>query len=449
MTNQRNTKKHKKPETAREYLDRGVKRFNAGDLEGAVEDYTRAIGMDPRLADARMKRGIVFHQMGKYAPAIEDFTRALEWTGKDTRLMNYQITFKNVKILIHRAAAYNAKEEYRKAIADAERAIEILESNSRCYYQEPDYRPALLQLAYAWMKEGDKEGDNIRRKLHYYDEAIHNYESYASAVKEDATARFHLGFLYFQKKEYGQAERNYAIAVSLDEKFANAWFGLGLVSIARAKWGSAVGYFNKVISLQEEHPNAFAGRGHAYFQIKKYDLAREDCEKAIDLNREGDWVQSIKPPRSVLADIQEIKDKIMENLANYRKVAGPDADVQTAPDGDGPWTAESELDEIIADCTKAISETPLDVVNYFKRGDAYVGKGDPDKAIESYNEGIDLEEDNPVLWKKRGFVLLLKGEEERAEEDCLKALSLNPKDAQVRDIMDEIQKKKDEAVGGA
>jgi tetratricopeptide (TPR) repeat protein len=64
--------------SAKDYVKRGVSRFNKGDLEGAINDYGRAIDLDPQLADAHLNRGKARRAKGDLDGAISDYEKAIE-----------------------------------------------------------------------------------------------------------------------------------------------------------------------------------------------------------------------------------------------------------------------------------------------------------------------------------------------------------------------------------
>ncbi|HYY06246.1 MAG TPA: tetratricopeptide repeat protein, partial [Candidatus Limnocylindria bacterium] len=59
-------------------VNRGVARARLGDLDGAIEDYTRALELVPGDADILFDRGQAWAAKGEYPRAVADFTRAAE-----------------------------------------------------------------------------------------------------------------------------------------------------------------------------------------------------------------------------------------------------------------------------------------------------------------------------------------------------------------------------------
>ncbi|MBF0536864.1 MAG: tetratricopeptide repeat protein [Nitrospirae bacterium] len=61
-----------------EYFNRGVDWDNKGDYDMAIADYTKAIEIDPRFAEAYYHRGLAWRKRKDHEKAIADFTRVIE-----------------------------------------------------------------------------------------------------------------------------------------------------------------------------------------------------------------------------------------------------------------------------------------------------------------------------------------------------------------------------------
>src|SRR5437660_796308 len=66
------------PTTAADYFNRGIHRQDLGDLDGAIADYTKAIEIDPRDAQAYENLGLALLTKGKDQEAEQDFKKAIE-----------------------------------------------------------------------------------------------------------------------------------------------------------------------------------------------------------------------------------------------------------------------------------------------------------------------------------------------------------------------------------
>ncbi|MDP7035318.1 MAG: tetratricopeptide repeat protein, partial [Planctomycetota bacterium] len=67
-----------KPTTANAYSNRGHARKAKGDIDGAIEDYSKAIEIDPKFAGAYSNRGGARQAKGDPDGAIEDYNKAIE-----------------------------------------------------------------------------------------------------------------------------------------------------------------------------------------------------------------------------------------------------------------------------------------------------------------------------------------------------------------------------------
>lgn len=60
------------------YNNRGFAKSELGDIQGAIADYTKAIGQDADFALAYSNRGRAYMRLGQKSKALTDFMRAIE-----------------------------------------------------------------------------------------------------------------------------------------------------------------------------------------------------------------------------------------------------------------------------------------------------------------------------------------------------------------------------------
>ena len=95
------------------YFNRGVAYLKLGKYARAIEDFDRAVKLDPEFALAYSNRGGVYIELGKYTRAIEDLDQAIRI---DPELAN---------AYVNRGGAYLGLGEYARAIEDLDRAVRI------------------------------------------------------------------------------------------------------------------------------------------------------------------------------------------------------------------------------------------------------------------------------------------------------------------------------------
>ncbi len=166
------------------YHDRGVELQRQGRWEAAIEQYSRAVELDTKYAEAYMNRGGLWSEVGEYEKAVEDYTRVIE------------IDPSRADAFLQRGLAYIDMGEYDLARASLDRALEL----------DPYSARACNGLAELCERTGDLAGSvdrysrairldpnnaiafysrgAVRERLSLYAEAIGDYEKAAALSAE-------------------------------------------------------------------------------------------------------------------------------------------------------------------------------------------------------------------------------------------------------------------------
>ena len=129
----------------------GVSSLNLNKPEKALEDFNRAIQLDPQKYDGYLGRANTLNTLGRYEDALQDYDRALEI---DPNLAN---------AYINRGSAYSHLGQYEKAIADYEKGLEL--------DPEIDDPPGFLKRLFSNEPNTDK---GIRKHLEYLKQQVAN-----------------------------------------------------------------------------------------------------------------------------------------------------------------------------------------------------------------------------------------------------------------------------------
>lgn len=115
------------------HIYRGFSWEGQGKLNKAIDDYSKAIELNPKDITAYTLRGIAWGKKGEYDKAIADYTKALEITPKFAKAYN------------NRGYTWAQKGNMNEAIADYTKAIEI----------DPNYATAYTNRGLAWTDKGN------------------------------------------------------------------------------------------------------------------------------------------------------------------------------------------------------------------------------------------------------------------------------------------------------
>ena len=192
---------------AEEYIRRGVEAGQRGQYSEAIEDFTKAIELEPDHADAFSLRGLAYDRQGEYEHAIEDFTKAIELKSDHADAFSL------------RGLAYDRQGEYEHAIEDFTKAIEL----------KPDHINAHYNRGFVYDTKGE------------YDRAVEDYTKVIELKPEFANAYYDRGciLVYRIQDEYDRAIEDFTKVIELEPDHADAHYDRGLAYLHLKKWQEA------------------------------------------------------------------------------------------------------------------------------------------------------------------------------------------------------------------
>ena len=127
------------PDLAEAFHYRGYVYLNVQKDDAAIADYNQAIKLDPGNSNALFGRGFDFYRSGKYDQAIADYDQVLKFGPEPRALLN-------------RGSAYFRRGEFDLAISDYDARFRL----------EPKSAHSLYGRGYAKQKKGDDAGPKRR-----------------------------------------------------------------------------------------------------------------------------------------------------------------------------------------------------------------------------------------------------------------------------------------------
>ena len=372
---------------AQTYLTRGLQRFDNGDLDGAITDYSEAIRLKPDFFAAWGNRGNAWRVKGEYDKAIADYSEVIRLQPNDGKAWN------------NRGSIWHAKGNHDKAITDCNEAIRL----------QPDNAAAWGNRGSAWSMKGD------------YDRAIADHSEAIRLRPGDAATWYNRGNAWSSKGEYDKAIADYDEAIRLKPDFFAAWGNRGNARREKGGYDKAITDYSEIIRLQPDDVAAWYNRGNTWSLKGEYDKAISDYNEAIRLKPDffTPWIGR--------GNAWNIKGEYDKAIADYSEAIRLQPDNAAAWNNRGnAWSDKGEHSKAIDDYSEAIRLEPNSFAAWDNRGNARRAKGEYDEAIADHSKAIRLQPGLAIVWNKRGLTWYAKGEYQKAIADYDEAIRLQP-----------------------
>jgi protein O-mannosyl-transferase len=281
------------------YNNRGLAFEKMGQTERALEDYEKAIAINPSFDKAYVNRGhVLFKIKGQYDRAIADFDRAIALNSSAFEAYN------------NRGSVYYITGWYDKAMADYDRAIVLNPSSFEAYnnralvfYVKGQREKAIADFDKAIALNSMDDLAYFRRGLIYEEllqpgKAIEDYTKAITLNPSSHAAYYHRGILYDEAGSFERAIEDVNKAISLNPNNAKYYGDRGIINSHLGRIERALDDFNKSITLDQKGASAYFYRGTLYLQTGNKRLARSDFRTACNLGiKEGCDKISNKMPK--------------------------------------------------------------------------------------------------------------------------------------------------------
>ena len=180
----------KKPElNFWEYFFRADRKYIEGDFSGAIQDYSKAIDLNPNYAFAYFTRCISYAALKQYERAIQDYDKAIELNP------NYADAYNN------RSNCYLSKHELEKALEDCNKALQLSPN-----YPEFHHTLASVYLA---LEQDQNAVDSFTKAIEQFIETNRSAKNLITTYRDRAKA-------YRALEKFDLAEADEAKAAELE-----------------------------------------------------------------------------------------------------------------------------------------------------------------------------------------------------------------------------------------
>lgn len=238
------------PNLADAYNWRGFTYAGLGNQQQALNDYDRAIELNPRLALAYSRRGVLRATRGDTQTGLADCNRAIELDANDA------------KNFVNRGLVYLELENSSNALADFNRAIQV----------DPQLAIAYYNRAVVYRDSGEQQN-----ALTDLNTAIDLDPRFPNAFQDRAELRNESGDLQ-------GAEEDYSRTIELAPTLVDAYFERGLIRSELGNTEDALADYTKVIELDPNDAVAYFNRGVVRSDLGDATGALQDYNRVIELD---------------------------------------------------------------------------------------------------------------------------------------------------------------------
>ncbi len=291
---------------SKSYYSLGVSYLQKGLLEKALDEFDRAIRMNPGLPFAHFNKGLIHHQQNNPEMARKEFELELDWNPH------------NVEAHMSLSILDRAEKRYPDALAHIQNALKTSPGHPRASVQEilvlelagrseeayaraenlviraPDYPPGhylrgrmlfhqgrfdLAEEELQWLTRIERSPSENRSGT---TDLYKGPEE--SAIEPDrmmSMANFYLGMMRLQGGRPELAVEYFEKSVEISPDQAEAWSNLGL---ARSDAVQSVAAHDRAIQIQPENPIFHFNKGMTLARTGDYEKGRESLLQAIALN---------------------------------------------------------------------------------------------------------------------------------------------------------------------
>jgi tetratricopeptide (TPR) repeat protein len=453
------------PEDASDYAHRGALFSALGLQERAIEDFDKAIRLDPQAAKSYVGRAIAYMTLGREVEAEADVEHAIA-LGMDggqvrstieelKRETQRQDPSDAAKVYVNSAAYHQRREHWDKALSAFEEALKLDPQSAVAFAgraasllvlgrpQEAlnDFDEALRlnpgdaqahagrAAAYAYLEEPDKTEQDLARAIELGMDAslaraaIDSIKLEPEDKTSHAAARAHwqAAAEFMDQQRLHEAINEYSEALKLDSSYLAAYAGRASAHLLSGHAAEALLDFNEALRLNPESSEAWCFKGWALDALERYEEAVEAYGEALRLNPEYSdaWYYRGRALAVGLGRLQEGLESLEEAL-------------RLKPEAPEAWELKGAVleelghhEEALEAYDRALHQRP-GFRTWLAKGGVLAGSGRYEGALEAYEGALRLEPRSPEAWYYKGAALHDLGRYEEALEAYDEALRLNP-----------------------
>jgi len=274
-----------KPQSPKKYMDVAEKFQKANNYNDAIDNYTKAIELDPKLEEAYVNRAFCYEKANKKAEAIEDYKKAQAFLPKQKDLY-----YNAGRLMVELNLYTDADQMFRKALERDKGYTEAIAAETKVLFKLHDFTYGVVVTQMGL--------DDKKSAINYYNHAV----------------------MYDSLKNYVEAEKFYKSSKSEDPKYIPAYVALALVEVKLSKNEDAMKVCTEALTKEPDNIDVYYARAVVNAAKKELTAAINDITKVI-----------LTSPN---ANVYKLRASFYETLGQYQNAVGDYTQVLKMDDRD-------------------------------------------------------------------------------------------------------------------
>jgi len=278
------------------FVRAGNEFFKAGDTDNAIQEYNRALEMNPNNAEAHLRLGFLMYNAKRmHDEGMAHYNKALQANPSDPRIHHdlgmallhqrrFDEAIKHLSEALRRMPngldkQYNPVSmhfNFGLALTFAGRSEEAITHFAEVVRLDPNNVDARYNLGQAMIRQGRPE------------DAIEHLQVVVRLKPDNADAHFALGVGLAARGRHDEAIEHWSQAIQLKPDFTRAHYNLGVALARQGKLNNATEHWLQVIRLEPNNAEVHYMLANAFASLGKLDQAIEHYSKAVQIKPEID-----------------------------------------------------------------------------------------------------------------------------------------------------------------
>ncbi|MEW5807785.1 MAG: tetratricopeptide repeat protein [Acidobacteriota bacterium] len=375
------------------FNNRGLVLINRGDFKEAIEQFKKALEINPSFTAAMTNMGIAKMHMKELDGAIDIFKEVLR---REPDNMEVENLLGNV--YMEKGELHSAEEHFRIALSI-----------------EPRYADAINSLGILYERMGRLE------------EALKEYRKTIEIDLDYAEGYNNIGNIWKMKGYDEEAIRWYEKAIDVDPFFIGSYNNIALIYQESGDLNKAIQYFNKALERAPNNAIVMNNLGSLYFHRGEIKPAMDIWKKAIEIQ------PGYESPYNNLGVALGKQGMFEEEIKMYQKALQLRPDYVDARKNLGlAYFRNGESERGLRELDRIVQKDPGNIKIWILMARNYFEREEYQKGLSLIEKALSYESQNINLLNMAGEASAYIGNNEEALRYFQKSLSLVPDQKNIR-----------------